>query len=176
LIFATVGTQLPFDRLIVSLDRWVGAQTDPPQVFAQIGPTSFRPTHLDWAPFVEPDHCGRLLDECHGVIAHAGMGTIIGAVQRGKPLVILPRRSALGEHRNEHQLATARHFSKRAGIRVILDEQDLEGALDDLVTGRLSPGERISGVASADLIATVRSFIREVHDVAHDFRPSFDEK
>ena len=35
MIFATVGTQLPFDRLIAAVDRWAGTRPGR-EVFAQI--------------------------------------------------------------------------------------------------------------------------------------------
>ena len=33
------------------------------------------------------------------IVAHAGMGTIISAMQHQKPIIIFPRIAALGEHR-----------------------------------------------------------------------------
>ena len=62
------------------------------------------------------------------VVAHAGIGTILGALELGKPTVVMPRRAALGEHRNDHQLATARRFSG-PGIAVALDEHELAAEL-----------------------------------------------
>ena len=41
------------------------------------------------------------------VIAHDEMGSIITALEMGKPIVVMPRRAELGEHRNDHQVAAA---------------------------------------------------------------------
>ena len=53
------------------------------------------------------------------------MGSIITALEVGKPIVILPRREHLNETRNDHQLASANQFSSRPGIIVALDETQL---------------------------------------------------
>ena len=47
MIFATVGTQLPFDRLIVALDQWAASSPDV-EVFAQIGRGEYRPGPITW--------------------------------------------------------------------------------------------------------------------------------
>jgi UDP-N-acetylglucosamine transferase subunit ALG13 len=88
------------------------------------------------------------------------MGTIIGSLQLGKPVVIMPRKAQLGEHRNDHQLATAARFAERPGVRVATDEHELASALDDLVDGKIAPGQRISPYASEELLDAVRAFIR----------------
>ncbi len=45
MIFATVGTQLPFDRLIRALDGWA-ASNGGVEVFAQIGRGEYEPSHI----------------------------------------------------------------------------------------------------------------------------------
>jgi hypothetical protein len=46
MIFATVGTQLPFDRLLVGLDRWAAANPGIP-VLAQAGASQRRFRHIE---------------------------------------------------------------------------------------------------------------------------------
>ena len=48
-IFVTVGTQLPFDRLIAAIDSWAGknAQAD---IFAQVGDGGMHPFNLKSQP------------------------------------------------------------------------------------------------------------------------------
>ena len=70
----------------------------------------------------------------------------------------MPRVAALGEHRNEHQLATARRFGELGRVHVAADEHQLPVLLDELEHARRD-GERISPYASDQLIGAVRSFI-----------------
>ena len=90
MIFVTVGHQMPFDRLIRAMDEWAGARARR-DVFAQIGRSDFQPKHIRTAPFLAPEDFERSMDEAAAVVAHAGTGTIIAALQRGKPLLVLPR-------------------------------------------------------------------------------------
>jgi UDP-N-acetylglucosamine transferase subunit ALG13 len=155
-IFVTVGTQLGFDRMIRAVDSWAASNPEE-SVFAQIGPGAYRPQHMEYAPFVDPEECRERMLEADAVVAHAGMGTIIGALELGKPLLVMPRRAALGEHRNDHQIATARRFGDLGRVTVAGDEQDLQNRLNDL--SRLTAVERISPFASNQLIDALSSFI-----------------
>src|SRR5262249_19256768 len=121
MIFVTVGVQLPFDRLVRAVDEWAGERrrTD---VFAQIGPSDYQPRHIEFSPFVDPPEFRRLVEAADVLVAHAGMGSIITALELGKPLLVMPRRADYGEHRNDHQLATARHMLAQNVINVAQDQ------------------------------------------------------
>ncbi|MEL6477459.1 MAG: glycosyltransferase [Pseudomonadota bacterium] len=157
MIFLTVGTQLPFDRLVAAVDAWVG-QTGTP-VFGQISdlaPENYHPKHMEWVPRLAPEEFERRYEAAPAVVAHAGMGTIIGALTRGKPLLIMPRQAALGEQRNDHQIATAARFGARPGIRVAAEAEDVAPALDALADQGSAPPS-LGPHAEPDLIAAVRA-------------------
>ena len=156
MIFVTVGTQVPFDRLVAAVDAWAEAQ-DGRRVFAQIGPTDLRPRHIESRAFIPPEECRKRIRDARLVVAHAGMGTILSALELGTPVLVMPRRAALGEHRNDHQLATARRFAEIGSVSVAFDEVELVRRLDD--GERLVGAERISEYASDGLIGALRTFI-----------------
>ena len=156
MIFVTVGTQLPFDRMIAAVDRWAGERPGS-HVFAQVGPSSLRPTNIEYRDFIGPGECLERMQAAQVIVAHAGMGTILGALELGKPIIVMPRIAALGEHRNEHQLATARRFAELGRLKVAFDEQELCQLLDEL--DGVAAQERISPYASERLIGTLRAFI-----------------
>jgi UDP-N-acetylglucosamine transferase subunit ALG13 len=155
-IFVTVGTQLPFDRLIAAVDAWAARRPDA-GVFAQIGPTELRPAHIEHARFLAPAECRERMRAADAIVAHAGMGTILTALELGKPIVVLPRRAAAGEHRNDHQLATARRFADLGSVGVAFDETELGAQLDRLEGAVARPG--IGRHAPAPFIAALRAFI-----------------
>ena len=64
---------------------------------------------------MSPKECTDRMVAADAIIAHAGMGTILTALEMGKPLLVMPRRAELGEHRNDHQLATAMRFADLGG-------------------------------------------------------------
>ncbi len=156
MIFVTVGTQLGFDRLIAGIDAWAGAHPGR-QVFAQTGPTEFAPQHIDYRDFISPEECKARMVEARAIVAHAGMGTILSALELGKPLLVMPRRAALGEQRNDHQLATATRFAELGKVAVAFDESELAAKLDEL--DALAVQEPISPYASDDFIVALRAFI-----------------
>lgn len=130
MILVTVGEQLPFDRLILAMDRWAGQRQQ--KVFAQIGRSACRPSYIEYKEFLEQDEFRQKLQEAQLVVAHAGMGTIISALETGTPIIVMPRRAALGEHRNDHQIATASRFLALNYIAVAFDENELRQKLADM--------------------------------------------
>ena len=158
MIIITVGYQMAFDRLVQAVDAWKGFHSDSPAL-AQIGPSDLRPAHLEFVDFTEPEDFTRLVREASVIVAHAGMGSILTALQHGKPIVVMPRRASLRETRNDHQVATAERLRGRPGIHVAMDETELGPILDRL--SELEEIPPISSEASPELIAHVRRFIAE---------------
>jgi UDP-N-acetylglucosamine transferase subunit ALG13 len=127
-IFVTVGAQMPFDRLVRTVDDWAGRVRA--EIFAQIGPSRLRPRHMAWTRFLAPGDFLAQVGAADLLVAHAGMGSIITALEYGKPLLIMPRRGELGETRNDHQVATAHRFRGLGWVDVAFDEQELVIRLD----------------------------------------------
>ncbi len=130
MIFVTVGTQLAFPRLIDAMQDHA-ARIDEP-VIAQTGEAAAgRWPDLDVRPTLAPQSFAETFASARVVVSHAGIGTILSAARFGRPLVMLPRRVALGEHRNDHQMATAHQLEGRPGIHVAWEVEALEGFLLD---------------------------------------------
>ena len=157
MIFVTVGSMLPFDRLVEAMDTWAPANPAV-EVFAQIGEGRFIPKTCRWERMIEPAEFDTKCLAAEVVVAHAGMGTILSTLQSRRPLVIMPRRANLREHTTDHQIATAERFGGRQGITVVEDAQALWKVLDE--KNYRAPESQLSSFASADLIDRVRTFIQ----------------
>jgi UDP-N-acetylglucosamine transferase subunit ALG13 len=157
-IFVTVGVQLPFDRLIGAVDQWAGKQAGH-QVFAQIGASDQQPRNMQSQKFLEPDQFSEKCRQADLIIGHAGMGSILTALEFGKPLLVMPRRAALGEHRNDHQLATVERFSSLDNVHAAKDETELLAMLGNLDSLLATAGGGGSATASTRLIETLRNFV-----------------
>ncbi len=157
MIFVTVGEQLPFDRLISAVDAWASDSGE--EVFAQIGNSQLKPTAIKYQKNLDPLEFKRVFLAADVIIAHAGMGTIITALELGKPLLVMPRQACFGEHRNDHQLATAKRFLEQGYISVALDVPALINKLGNLYeianTARNTKDVRIS----KKLIKVIQNFI-----------------
>jgi UDP-N-acetylglucosamine transferase subunit ALG13 len=124
-ILLSVGTQLAFPRLVEAVDLWAERHRDV-RVVGQIGPqTRGLPRHIDAFDFMAIEGFEALQRECRLMISHAGVGSILKAHDFGKPIIIMPRRSELGEHRSNHQVATARYFVNMPNVTVATDEFEL---------------------------------------------------
>jgi UDP-N-acetylglucosamine transferase subunit ALG13 len=158
MIFATVGTQLPFDRLIDFLDKWHLKQGVTGS-FAQIGEQGKEPKNMPFAKSLTSLQFAKKIANCKVIVSHAGMGTILTALQVRKPVVIMPRQVQFGEHRNDHQLATANNLRGRKGIHIADDEAALLSILDEL--NSLEAARDVSDRASPELLSAIRGFIEQ---------------
>ncbi|MBY8978140.1 glycosyltransferase family 28 protein [Rhodobacteraceae bacterium NNCM2] len=155
MIFLTVGTQLPFDRLVRAVDAWA-AQGEVP-VFGQISDEAeYRPTNFEWTARLSPSDFEARFTAASAVVSHAGTGTIISALTRGKPILIMPRRASLGEHRNEHQLATVERFGQRSGIWVAGDHAELAPALSRMLSAPPAAAA-LTPFAEPELVGALRA-------------------
>jgi UDP-N-acetylglucosamine transferase subunit ALG13 len=154
-ILLTVGHQMPFDRLVRAVDGWA-ALRDRSDIFAQVGEGRYRPTTFPGVPFLTPSEFRARLRDAHCVVAHAGTGTMIAALLLDKPLLVIPRIAALGETRNDHQVATARRFEERGAILAAYEDEEIASKLDMLEAFR--PSMIIGTTASDELIHRLRGF------------------
>ena len=73
MIFVTIGSMFPFDRLIRAMDAWAAAQPQPAALLAQIGDGGFEPGHMRWVRSLPRDAYARAVAEADLVVAHAGI-------------------------------------------------------------------------------------------------------
>ncbi len=162
MIFLTVGSELPFNRLVRAVDMWCATKKSG-IVFGQIGDPGddgYRPQHFEWQEFISPDEYRCKYDEADLIVGHAGMGSIIAALVKAKPILIMPRRAAFLETRNDHQIFTAQKFAEREGILVAEDETMIGPMLDKWETIRGSIIMKSAGPYAEDrLIEAIRNFI-----------------
>jgi UDP-N-acetylglucosamine transferase subunit ALG13 len=154
-IFVTVGSMFPFDRLVRAMDAWAADAEE--EVLAQIGSGAFEPRHmqsfrrLDRVTFDETVRRARL------VVAHAGTGSVLTAGTLGRPIVILPRRKHLGEHTSDHQLETATWLRKTPWVFVADTEPELGPRIVEALAAHAAP---VRQAASPALLDRLHAFIR----------------
>ena len=165
MIFLTIGTHEPFDRLVRAVDEWCAARGRA-DVFGQITDRAiYLPRHFEhvgqMAPAAYRDACER----ADFLVAHAGMGAIITALTLAKPIVVMPRRGHLGETRNDHQFATAAKLGAKPGIHVAETEAELPAVLDRLAAGAgAAAAPAIGPFAEERLIFALRGLIEQTDE------------
>ena len=158
MMFLTVGTQFPFDRLVKSVDDAIERGDTQEQVFAQIGDSSYQPRNFKSVKALNKESFDRHFREASRIIGHAGMGTISLAMQHDKPLLVMPRRKRYGEVVNDHQVDIAEKFAQLGHVLVAHGPDELPEMLTRLRT--FVPAPR--AVDCSAVIDRIAAFLDEI--------------
>ncbi|MCP4077422.1 MAG: hypothetical protein GY744_14720 [Gammaproteobacteria bacterium] len=155
MILLTVGTQLPFDRFVKLVDEWA-CKNPEVEILAQIASGTYTPKHMEYVDYLDEKRYAEVFEKAEVILAHAGMGSVISSLIASKPVIVYPRKASLGEHRNEHQLATCQKLSYLKGCYIAYEPEALFTTLDELSS---LEGGSINPYANDDLLATIDNFI-----------------
>ena len=129
-IFASVGSRFTMDRLLSYLDS-ILKKSPHLKATAQIGDSQFKSDVLEIIQWTNANEFQEQVKECDILVSHAGMGNVLLAAKYKKPIVIVPRLFALGEHVNDHQVGTAEALSDKSFVFIANNEVELERAMTD---------------------------------------------
>lgn len=158
MIFVTIGTQEPFDRLIKAVDE-IAPLLGQLEIVAQVSKSNYKVKNMQTLDFASPTDFNTYFEKASLIISHAGMGTIISALEKGKPIVVLPRLLKFNEHRSDHQLATAKRLVELNYVHVAFDEAELKDKIFNLLNTRSQPLHKLGKYASDQLLHSVQNFI-----------------
>jgi UDP-N-acetylglucosamine transferase subunit ALG13 len=135
-VFVTVGTDHhPFERLIAWIDRWQSASAPSGvETFVQYG-TGSRPAVADGGDYVSHDDMAARISTAGAIVCHGGPGTIIDCLRSGTKPIVVPRRHALGEHVDDHQVRFSRRLQASGYVHVADTEEELGRLLDAALSG-----------------------------------------
>lgn len=134
MIFLTVGTTFPFDRLVRAVDEAVEANVITMPVFAQIGQADYKPRHMEYASALEKRAFDKRVDEADFVISHADIASLLIALEQRKRLLVMPRMRRYKEAINDRQLVTARRFAELGHVLTAYDCDELPQRLREMET------------------------------------------
>ncbi len=83
-------------------------------------------------PFVEPKVLDRWYDDARIVITHAGTGSIIKGIKKGKKVIAIARLKKNGEMVDDHQLEILNEFALSGYILPWNEHDSLEQILMDI--------------------------------------------
>jgi UDP-N-acetylglucosamine transferase subunit ALG13 len=124
MIFATVGSSpVGFARMMEALEA-----VPPGELTVQHGPAPAPPgaTGHDFLPF------GRIVDLMRAadvVVSHAGVGSIMCALQAGHQPIVFPRYERFGETVDDHQAELASALAQRGTVIVASSGEELLQAI-----------------------------------------------
>ena len=159
MIFVTIGSMFPFDRLIRTMDEWASKNPDE-DVFAQIGGGNYQPKNMRWERMIAPDEYKTLVKSSRLIVAHAGTGSVFTAAEFEKPIILVPRRSAMKEHTTDHQLDTARWLEDKPGIFVAWTDEEVGPQIDRAIRLAGTMQSQIPISAPPDFLDRIRNFLQ----------------
>lgn len=149
LIFVTVGTVMPFDRLAEMVATLKNEGAIDERVFMQVGVGGARPSGIDTIESLSFETIQSVLKRADIVVCHGGTGSIITALREGCRVIAVPRRFHLGEHYDDHQEEITTALSGRGLLQVANTKEDLLRALNECremepVTATSDPSELVN--------------------------------
>ena len=128
-VFTTVGTDHhPFDRLVGWVDRWAAAHRE--ELCSVQRGTSAPPRSCHSVDYLGYEELRSCMAAATVVVSHGGPATIMDARAVGRLPLVVPRRSDLGEHVDDHQVRFSRWIASRRQILVAESEAELHRLLD----------------------------------------------
>jgi UDP-N-acetylglucosamine transferase subunit ALG13 len=156
-IFGTVGTHSEgFDRLVVALDEYAQVSTE--RVVIQVGTSQHEPQYAEWFRFDAPSRIETLMDQARVVVSHAGAGSLLTALERGRRILAIPRVAALGEAVDDHQRELCEALANAGHIQWATNSSSIQAFL---MSDQFHP-ERPSLAVRASLIEGVSHAIRSL--------------
>ncbi|RPF26093.1 UDP-N-acetylglucosamine transferase subunit ALG13 [Georgenia muralis] len=134
------------------------------QVLWQVGCTDVSGLPVDPRTEVPSAELHRAIAEADLVVAHAGIGSCLAALDAGRCPVIVARQPELGEHVDAHQRMIAAELDRR-GLAVWRRPEELTAA--DLVTAMSRTVERLDTPGPFALADTLRDARTTGHHGAH---------
>lgn len=131
MILATVGcSNYNFDRLFETLDALCASHViDGDQLVAQTGNLNYEIRNFDHFKYTTNEQMADFIDQAEIIICHAGTGTVIGALEKGKKVIVFPRLKKFNEHLNDHQMDLYRSFTQAGFVMGATDQEELANCL-----------------------------------------------
>lgn len=119
----------PFDRLARAVDEMARAGTAGEDFFVQLGTCGYEPRHARFKRFLSFGDVCEQIRSASVAITHAGAGSTLLCIEQGKHPVMVPRRSRLGEHVDEHQLPFAEKLEAGGLATAVHEMEELPAAI-----------------------------------------------
>lgn len=156
MIYVTVGTMfLDFPRLIRKMDAIAAGSGE--RIIVQTGLGNTFPAQCEHFAFKPREEVLELQRQARVIVCHAGIGSVLDALEVRRPIIVVPRLTKFREHMNDHQLDIAQAVARRRWGRMILD-------IDELPAACAAPPEAPQSYRPAKqrLVSAVRDMVERI--------------
>ncbi len=163
MILVTLGTQdKGFERLLKQVDEEIKKGNIKEKVVVQAGYTKYESPNMKIFDLIPADEFDDLVSKARLIITHAGAGSILSAVKKGKVVIAAPRLKKYGEHTNDHQLQIAKEFADAGYILELRDFHKLDKLLEKSKT--FKPKKFVSN--TPNMVKLVSDYIEETDNIS----------
>ena len=122
MIFVTLGTQdKDFSRLLKAIDREIEKGNIKEKVVVQAGYTKYNSPNMEIFDLIPTNEFEELIEKSSLIITHGGVGNILSAIKKNKPIIAAARLKKFKEHTNDHQKQIIKEFSDSGYILELRD-------------------------------------------------------
>lgn len=122
MIFVSLGTQdKDFSRLLKAIDREIEKGVIKEKVIVQAGHTKYESVNMEIFDYAPTDEFNKYIEKSSLVITHGGVGNILSAIKKSKPVIAAARLKKFKEHTNDHQKQIIEEFEKQGYILELRD-------------------------------------------------------
>lgn len=125
----TVGTVMPFDRMVQGVASLKEAGLLPEAVWAQVAQGGARPDGLECVESASFTEMQERLANAEILFAHGGTGSLVTGLRAGCRVIAMPRDPELREHYDDHQFEIIEAFAARGLIQMARTPEELPAAL-----------------------------------------------
>ncbi|MFB1051568.1 PssE/Cps14G family polysaccharide biosynthesis glycosyltransferase [Paraliobacillus sp. JSM ZJ581] len=160
MILVVLGThELPFTRLLKEIDDLITKDRIKDQVIAQIGHTKYQSNQIEMYQFLTYEQMDQLYEQADLIITHAGTGSVITGLKKGKVIIAVPRLKKYREHNDDHQLQLIDAFENQGHLLACRDTNQLSHVLEQ--SKQFQPKTFQSG--KTRLLSILNQFIQQDH-------------
>ena len=159
MILVTLGTQdKKFTRLLDLVQKEIDKKNIVDEVIVQAGYTKYKSNDMKIFELISSDEFDKYIEKADIIITHGGVGSIVGAIKKGKKVIAVPRLKKYKEHTNDHQIQICTKFMELGYIKMLNENDDLGEKIKEMK--KFKPKKYISN--TKNIINTLEKYIDNI--------------
>lgn len=123
MILVTLGTQKEqFTRLLDYIEN----SNIEDEIIVQAGYTKYQSKKMKIFDFISYEEMNKYIDKADIIITHAGTGSVLTPLKKGKKVIACARLSKYNEHVDDHQVELVEVFKEEGYLLELSDEEPLD--------------------------------------------------
>lgn len=129
MILVTLGTQKEqFTRLLDYIEK----SKIKDKIIVQAGHTKYQSNKMEIFDFIPYEKMEEYINEADVIITHAGTGSVLTPLKKGKKVIVCARLSKYDEHVDNHQVELSEVFVEEGYVLELTEDNNLDEIYKEL--------------------------------------------